>query len=407
MTVLSVAQLNRYVKSLLESDPLLGEVYVRGEISSLNIHSATGHMYFALKDGTSSVRAVMWRGNASRLRFSAQNGLSVIVRGQATLYERDGSYQISVTDMQLDGVGAMYAAFDKLKLKLEAEGLFSPERKKLLPQFPKRIGVVTSKSGAALQDIINVLSRRYPLGRLIISPAFVQGDQAAPSLISAIRALDSGDNCDVIIIARGGGSMEDLWSFNEEKLVRAVADCKTPTISAIGHETDFTLCDFAADVRAPTPSAAAEISAPDLSGLSLSLTAMKTQMSSLMIKMLFARREELKRLSARTLSRDASMLLLPYRKNADMLSGTLERLYSSKLENWRNKIAMNAALLDMGSPLKTISRGYTITTDRNGRLTQPNSPPREGDMLTTRFFWGETQSTVNKTEVYANEKTEL
>ena len=210
MDILSVSQLNRYVKSVLESNPLLGEVYVRGEISSLSAHAASGHMYFSLKEGNTSVRAVMFRGNAAHLRFTPQNGLGVLVRGQATLYERDGAFQLYVNDMQLDGLGAMYLAYENLKTALEAEGLFSVERKRSLPGVPKGIGIVTSASGAALQDIIKVLSRRYPVGKLFIVSAYVQGPQAVPSLTKGLAALEQHKDCDVIILARGGGSMEEI-----------------------------------------------------------------------------------------------------------------------------------------------------------------------------------------------------
>lgn len=265
--ILSVSQLNRYVKSLLDGDSLLKDLLLRGEISNFVCHQRSGHCYFTLKEGDCAVRAVMFSRYANDLLFEPENGMAVILRGAVSLYERDGSYQLYVYDMQPDGRGALQVAFEQLYRKLDRQGLFSQQNKQPIPTDARRIGVVTSASGAAFWDIVNVLSRRYPLATLVFCPAQVQGEAAAQSMVQALDVLEQQGNCDVIILGRGGGSMEDLWCFNDEQLVRRVARCTVPLISAVGHETDFTLCDYAADLRAPTPSAAAELAAPDLSDL--------------------------------------------------------------------------------------------------------------------------------------------
>ncbi|MDD3429870.1 MAG: exodeoxyribonuclease VII large subunit [Oscillospiraceae bacterium] len=261
--VITVTALNRYVKSILESDSVLTDVAIKGEISNFVNHYKTGHFYFSLKDGQCCVKAVMFKQDNRRLSFTPQNGMSVIVRCRISLYERDGSFQIYVEDMFPDGAGAMQLAFEQLKQRLDAEGLFDAKYKKPIPTCPKVIGLVTSKTGAALQDILNVTGRRWPMAHFLLAPVTVQGERAATEIAQAITQLDKICQADVIIVARGGGSAEDLWVFNNEKIARAAFACKTPLISAIGHEIDFTILDFVADLRAPTPSAAAELAVPD------------------------------------------------------------------------------------------------------------------------------------------------
>ncbi|NLW79871.1 MAG: exodeoxyribonuclease VII large subunit [Ruminococcaceae bacterium] len=262
--VVTVSALNKYVRSLLESDAVLVDLAISGEISNFVRHHKTGHCYFSIKDAKASVKAVMFRSAADSLAFRPENGMRVVVRGRITLYERDGSFQINVEYLFPDGVGAAQMAFDQLKAKLEQEGLFAPEAKKPLPHFPKCIGLVTSKTGAVLQDILNVAKRRCPAAQFRLASVTVQGEEAAPQIAKAIRRLDALPEVDVIIVARGGGSAEDLWVFNAEVVARAAFASQTPLVSAIGHETDYTILDFVADLRAPTPSAAAEIALPDL-----------------------------------------------------------------------------------------------------------------------------------------------
>ncbi len=269
--VLSVSQLNFYIKSIIENDPKLQTVFVEGEISNLSDRYSSGHIYFSLKDKKAVISAVIFAGNARRLVFAPKNGMKIICRGRVSLYEPSGKYQIIIEDMQPQGVGALALAFEQLKQRLAAKGLFDNRYKKRIPRFPRRIGVITSPSGAAVQDIKNVLTRRYPDIKIIICPVLVQGETAPPQMIDAIKKLNAYSLCDVIIIGRGGGSMEDLWAFNSEELAYAIFQSKIPVISAVGHETDFTICDFVSDLRAPTPSAAAELAVPDLNEVKQSL----------------------------------------------------------------------------------------------------------------------------------------
>lgn len=261
--IISVSGLNSYLKGLIDSDLNLQHVFVSGEISNLTDHYSSGHIYLSLKDAKATIKAVMFSFNASKLRFKPQNGMKVIVRGRVSIYEPSGQYQLYIEDMQPDGIGALTLQFEQLKEKLEAEGLFDKSRKKLIPGFPKKITIITSPTGAALQDIRNILSRRWPYAEVELIPVLVQGDSASLQLTNAINYVTEQNNTDVVIIGRGGGSMEDLWAFNSENLARAIAACTVPVISAVGHETDFTICDFVSDMRAPTPSAAAELAVPD------------------------------------------------------------------------------------------------------------------------------------------------
>lgn len=261
--IISVSALNTYLKGLLESDPKLQFVFVSGEISNLTDHYSSGHIYLSLKDSKAVIKAVMFSFNASRLRFKPQNGMKVIVRGKVSIYEPSGQYQLYIEDMQPDGIGALTLAFEQLKEKLSNEGLFDASHKKSLPQFPKKVSIITSPTGAALQDIRNILCRRWPYAEVELLPVLVQGEGAAVQLTDAINKVSADNNSDVVIIGRGGGSMEDLWAFNSEDLARAIYACSVPVISAVGHETDFTICDFVSDLRAPTPSAAAELAVPD------------------------------------------------------------------------------------------------------------------------------------------------
>lgn len=264
MNTLKVSQVNTYIKALIDASEPLGSIYVEGEISNFKHYQPSGHMYFTLKDDKSQLKAVIFASSAYRLRFRPENGMSVICRGRITVYEKSGEYQLYAEDMQPVGLGALNLAFEQLKEKLFKEGVCDPSLKKPLPAYPQKIGVVTSGIGAAVQDIKNITARRYPIAELVIVPTAVQGDKAAPDIVSSIQLLDSRGDIDVIIVGRGGGSIEDLWAFNTEEVARAVIACKTPVVSAVGHESDFTICDFVADLRAPTPSAAAELVCPDI-----------------------------------------------------------------------------------------------------------------------------------------------
>ena len=297
--VLTIGQLNAYVKSLLDGDDNLNHVYVSAEISNFTNHYRTGHFYFSLKDENAVIRAVMFRSSAQRLKFLPQDGMRVIVRGRVSLYERDGQYQLYVDDLQPDGVGALNLAYEQLKEKLSKEGLFAPERKKTLPRYPMRVGVVTSPTGAAVRDIINVLSRRFPLAQIILQPVQVQGADAPGQIADAIRLFNEKKAADVLIVGRGGGSLEELWAFNEEEVARAVAASEIPVVSAVGHETDFTICDFAADLRAPTPSAAAELCVPDAQGELARVQMLRHSVFQLVQRRMESEQQRLDTLSAR------------------------------------------------------------------------------------------------------------
>ena len=267
MNVITVTQLNTYIKSILDENPVLKTIYIKGEISNFKHYYKSGHMYLTLKDSNCQLKAVMFSSYASRLKFRPENGMSVICRGRISAYEKDGVYQLYIEDMQPDGIGSLSIAFEQLKEKLEKEGLFDLSHKKSIPKYPQKIGVATSNMGAAIEDIKNIIKRRYPVAELVVAPTIVQGDAAPEDIVKSIKLLDSIDDIDVIIVGRGGGSLEDLWAFNTEIVARAVFECKKPIISAVGHETDFTICDFVADLRAETPSAAAEKAVPDINEL--------------------------------------------------------------------------------------------------------------------------------------------
>ena len=269
--VFTVSQINSRVSGLIASDPVLQTVFVEGELSNVNINSKSGHMYFSLKDSKSVIRAVMFAWSVRNLRFRPEDGMKVIMRAQVTVYEPAGQYQLRVEDMQPDGVGVLAMQLEQLKKKLGAEGLFAPEHKKPIPALPATVGVITSPTGAALRDIMQIIGRRFPLAEIVLAPVLVQGDEAPAQLARAVRAFSEHRSADVVIIGRGGGSMEDLWAFNDESLARAIYDCEIPVISAVGHETDFTICDFVSDLRAPTPSAAAELAVPDSADINASV----------------------------------------------------------------------------------------------------------------------------------------
>ena len=300
--VITVSELNEYLKLLFEYDEILRNIYIKGEISNFTNHYKTGHYYFSLKDAGGTVRAVMFRSSASKLKFLPENGMRVIVGGRVSVFPRDGQYQIYVESMEPDGVGSLYIAFEQLKAKLEKEGLFAEYRKKPLPKMPKRIGIITSPTGAAIRDMIHILGRRFPSAEVVLYPALVQGAEAPASLARGLVYFNQKADVDMIIIGRGGGSIEDLWAFNDEMLVRCVAASEIPVISAVGHETDFTLCDFAADLRAPTPSAAAELAVPDMNEVAHRLRLLEERLTLASMRRITENREHLRLLaSSRTL----------------------------------------------------------------------------------------------------------
>lgn len=378
--VLSVSQLNRYVKSIIEQDFNLQTVFVQGEISNFTNHYKTGHYYMTIKDEFASVKAVMFKTANSRLKFMPENSMSVIIKGRVSVFERDGQYQLYIDDMQPDGTGALSLAFEQMKNKLAKEGLFDTERKKPIPQYPMRVGVVTSPTGAAIRDIINVISRRFPLAELILCPVAVQGEYAAGQISAAIELFNRKKAADVLIVGRGGGSVEELWAFNEEKVARAVAASVIPVISAVGHETDYTICDFAADLRAPTPSAAAELAVPDCNQQSEMLNMAYRRMTAAITDKLAVERAviEFKKSALQRLS--PKKYIDNLRVRCDKASMAMEHAVKASVSDKTKDFSALCAKLDAMSPLKILARGYSVAT-QNGKVVSDTESVKKGDKI--------------------------
>lgn len=413
-TWLSVSQLNRYVKSILEQNLPLRDVFIRGEISNFKGQYASGHLYFTLKDKDASIKAVMFRSHASQIRFTPENGMTVLVRGEVNVFERDGVYQIYCREMQPDGIGDLSLAFEQLKKKLSAEGLFDPAHKKPIPPFPQVIGIITAKTGAALQDMLNVLSRRYPSVVVLVRSVLVQGEKSAADLRAAVRQMDELGLCDLLIIGRGGGSLEDLWSFNDEGLAREIYRCTTPVISAVGHEVDFTICDFVADLRAPTPSAAAELAVPDTIELQSRLFSLERQMqekTESRIRLLESCFGSHKRIAdsigVRLMQMEEKLkgfqnhqaLKTPYytiEKAQTKLDQQKEQLIdrmTQRLEKDSNRLVKNVGMLDSLSPFKVLGRGYTAVS-MNGKHVVSVKEVKCDDIVDLRFADGSTKAKI-------------
>ncbi|MDU4695184.1 MAG: exodeoxyribonuclease VII large subunit [Paenibacillus sp.] len=432
--ILTVKDLNRYIRMKLESDQVLTDVWIRGEISNFTHHSS-GHMYFTLKDADSRIKCIMFASHNQRLPFRPKEGTRVIARGNVSVYERDGQYQFYATHMQPDGVGSLYLAFEQLKQKLDAEGLFAPGRKQPLPRFPKTIGVVTSPTGAAVRDILTTLGRRYPQAEVILYPALVQGKGAAPSIVKAIRTLNAMGEADVLIVGRGGGSLEELWAFNEEQVARAIYESAIPVISAVGHETDFTIADFVADLRAATPTAAAELAVPHTAELRALLRQREQVLQQGLQHRLQQARERLRRLQRSPALTQPRRSLLQHAERLDRLSSRLtgrmqtrlqlagaaqDRLHQRLLRfhpqeallfagrrrreadrllrqamqgilrEKSSQLASGIRHLDALSPLKVMARGYSLVYDEQGeRLIKSLSDVDPGDRITVKVTDGE------------------
>lgn len=385
--IFSVSQINEYLRMMMDGDRVLSSVFIRGEISNFKLYSS-GHAYFTLKDEEGQLRAVMFRSYASRLIFTPADGMRVIVHGRISVYGASGQYQLYADEMQPDGAGSLALRYEQLKRKLEDEGLFDASRKKPLPLYPRRIGVITSPTGAAVHDMINVLGRRFPLAQMILFPSQVQGAEAPAQLMAGLEFFSVTDLVDVIILGRGGGSAEDLWAFNDEALARAVAACPIPVISAVGHESDFTICDFVADQRAPTPSAAAELAVPDRRELLAQLEAMGERMQARMAGSIQQGRRYLDQLaSARSFGRPVS-LIEPYHLLLDQKEQLLERSIEARLEERRQTLAKDAARLEALSPLAVLSRGYAAVSDREGHALTRAEGIHIEDTITIRFSDG-------------------
>ena len=358
-SILTVSQINRYISFKLKEDKKLHGILVSGEISNFTNHTRTGHFYFTLKDNETSIKAVMFNNMASRLNFAPKNGMKVIVSANVQVYERDGVYQLYVSDMQPDGIGALYLAFEQLKEKLLYEGLFDEAHKKPIPEFPTKIGIITSPEAAALQDMLNILSRRYPIAKVTIFPALVQGINAPESLCRAIQKADKS-GLDLLICGRGGGSLEDLMAFNNEQLARTIYNCNTPIISAVGHETDTTITDYVADLRAPTPSAAAELAVPDISMLYDNLELTERMLVNAYKNQLERKYAELERLSEQFDNVVPFVKIFRLKKQIDEVGKELNTAFINKLQNCNAVFTEKAIQLEALSPLKTLARGYSL-----------------------------------------------
>ncbi len=395
--LLTVTGLNEYLKLVFESNPILTDIYVRGEISNFTNHQRTGHFYFSLKDETATVRAVMFRSNAQRVRFLPENGMKVVLHGRVSVFPRDGQYQIYVDDMQPDGLGALYLAFEQLKARLAAEGLFDEARKRPLPPYPARIGVVTSPTGAAVRDIISILSRRYPLAEILLYPALVQGTEAPESLAAGIGFFNQKMPVDVIIIGRGGGSAEDLWGFNSEMLTRTVAASEIPVISAVGHETDFTICDFVADLRAPTPSAAAELAVPDCSVLLGKLTAHARVLDGAVNVRIDLSRRALTALAAARPLRSPLNYVEDKRMALAYAGERLDAAFARFTAKEKSRFAALCGKMESLNPLAVLSRGYAAVLDNVGHAVSSVQNISVGESITVRFADGVAGATVTST----------
>lgn len=391
-TAKTVTELNTYVKNLLDGDETLTAVFVTGEISNFNRYPS-GHLYLTLKDENAAIRAVMFESYVQRLRFAPEDGMKVLVFGSVSLYPKSGGYQLYIKAMQPDGLGALHLAFEKLKERFREEGLFDEERKKPIPQFPTRVGVVTSGSGAAVRDIFNVLGRRYPSAQVILRPVQVQGEGAAQEIADAIALFNREKAADVLIVGRGGGSIEDLWAFNEEPVARAVAASEIPVISAVGHETDYTICDFVADLRAPTPSAAAELAVPDTRELYARLEAARRNLLSYTAGKVDDGQKTLEALSRRLALVHPQKRLENDRQRLLYDTERLHTLTRARADAERARFANLAGKLDALSPLGVIARGYAVVY-RDGKTVTRTADVAVGDKLTLRMSDGEIPAIV-------------
>ncbi len=383
---MTVSELNNYIKNVFDSNRVLSAVTVRGEISNFKSHSS-GHLYFSLKDGEGQIRAVMFRSSAYSLKFVPDNGMKVTVHGSVSVYARDGSYQIYVNSMQPDGIGALYLAYEQMKARLESEGLFRAEFKKPIPKYPLRVGVITSPTGAAVRDIINVMGRRCPSVDIYLYPALVQGEEAAQTLINALKYFNSTSLVDTVIIGRGGGSIEDLWAFNDEGLARTIFASHIPVISAVGHETDFTICDFVSDLRAPTPSAAAELAVPDAKELALRILNAEDRCETALIRSLEYSRDRLRRVMASTVIASPDGVFSAYHNRLNDVRRLVYDAYSRKVNDCTLRFKTSVGKLEALSPLSVLARGYSVVS-ADGRAVKSIAAVAVGEDVEIRLSDG-------------------
>lgn len=392
--IFGVAEVNQFIKTMLDGVPALQDLYVRGELSNYKIYPS-GHHYFTLKDPEGVLRCVMFRSSAAHLRFRLENGMKVIVRGRITAFVRDGQYQLYCDAVTPGGAGDLAVAFEQLKARLYQEGLFDASHKKPLPPFPQRIAIITSGSGAAVHDMLRILRRRYPICKVIVLPVRVQGVEAAPEIVGAIRYANRWRVADLIITGRGGGSMEDLWAFNDERVARAIYESELPVISAVGHEPDVTISDFVADVRASTPSNAAEIAVPDAVELAAQLSGARAHMLQVLRQSLQLRRQTLQTFSESRILRNPAAAVQDKRMELDLLHRKLTGLAQADLARRRQQFAALAASLDALSPLKVLGRGYSVAKDTTGQLLRSIEQTEVGQAITVTLGDGSLDCTVD------------
>ena len=384
--IYSVSQVNRYIKSLISEDYFLSRIYVRGEVYNCKYHSS-GHIYFTLKDREGAIPCVMFAGSRNGLKFRLTEGQQVIVLGNISVYERDGRYQLYAREIVMEGRGLLYQQYEALKKELESKGYFAPERKKSIPLFPERIGIVTAPTGAAIQDMCHISARRNPYVQLILYPAIVQGDAAADSIVRGIERLDR-ESVDIIIIGRGGGSIEDLWAFNEKKVAEAIYRCKTPVISAVGHETDVTISDFAADLRAPTPSAAAELAVPEWTEICRRISDGQRRLEMKMDAQLSRYRSMAEQYRLRLKQVSPAARISEYRQRLMDAEETVTLLVTDKVKDGRHRLALYSEKLSGLSPLRQLERGYAILSDDDGKDIHSAGSVSEGQKMKVRMADG-------------------
>lgn len=396
--VLSITQLNEYIRGKMDTDPLLTQVAVRGEISNYKLYPS-GHHYFTLKDEGSALRCVLFKGNAARLRFRPENGMKIIAMGKVSVYPRDGAYQLYCTGLTMDGVGDLYAAFEQLKKKLEAQGLFDPAHKKPIPKYPGTIGIITSSAGAAVHDMLRILRKRYPLSKVRLLPVRVQGVEAPGEIAAAIGYANHYRLADLLIVGRGGGSIEDLWAFNDERVAYAIYHSEIPVISAVGHEPDVTISDYVADLRAATPSNAAELAVPDQDALRQNLDAMSNAMVSSLSRQVKAARQHLKVLSASQALRSPTGYLEQRSQSVELLKNRLVAAQNQNITGARQRFIAQISKLEAMSPLKVLTRGYSMAQTQRGEVVRSINQVELGERIRIRLSDGTISATVmNKEE---------
>ncbi len=391
--VLSISQLNEYIRGKMDADPLLPQVAVRGEISNYKLYPS-GHHYFTLKDEASALKCVMFKGNAMRLRFRPENGMKIIAMGKVSVFPRDGAYQLYCTAMAMDGVGDLYAAFEQLKKKLAAQGLFDPAHKKPLPKYPGTIGIITSSAGAAVHDMLRILNKRYPLSEVRLLPVRVQGVEAPGEIAAAIRYANYHQLADLLIVGRGGGSLEDLWAFNDERVAYAIYESQIPVISAVGHEPDVTISDFVADLRAATPSNAAELAVPDQDNLRQHLDVMSKAMATALNRQIKASQQHLNVLSQSPALRSPTGYLEQREKNLELLKNRLLAAQTAGIARKNQRYITAVSKLDAMSPLKVLTRGYSMAQTGSGEVIRSVQQVELGERISISLSDGKLSAVV-------------